>query len=131
MARRRGSRRIALDVLYEREVGTRSLQEILSGYSSEPAYEFAARLVAGVTEHLDEIDALISKYAEDWTIDRMPVIDRNLLRLGVFEILHLSDVPAAVTIDEAVELAKRYSTEDSGRFINGVLARIAGIGSNG
>lgn len=80
---------------------------------------------------MDEIDALISKYAEDWTIDRMPVIDRNLLRLGVFEILYLSDVPAAVTIDEAVELAKRYSTEDSGRFINGVLARIAGIGSNG
>lgn len=124
-ARRRGSRRIALDVLYEHEMGARPTNEILTRYSRDPSFDFAAELVSGVTTHLEEIDALISRYAHDWTIDRMPAIDRNLLRLGIFEILYLEDVPDAVAMDEAVELAKRYSTEDSGRFINGVLARIA------
>ena len=75
--------------------------------------------------HRAELDRLIASYAEDWTIERMPVIDRNLLRLGTFELLYLDDVPAAVTINEAVELAKTFSTEDSGRFVNGILGRIA------
>jgi transcription antitermination protein NusB len=124
--RRRGARKIALDVLYERDVTGGSALEILERYDPEPAHEFAGVLVRGVVRHLPELDRLISGYAEDWTIERMPVIDRNLLRLGAFELLHLDDVPAAVTINEAVELAKTFSTEDSGRFVNGILGRIAG-----
>lgn len=125
MTRRRGSRKIALDVLYEHEVGGLSAEEVLPRYAKDRAYDFAAELVSGVQAHLAELDALISDYAEDWTIDRMPVIDRNLLRIGLYEILHLPDIPPAVTINEAVELAKSYSTDDSGRFINGILARAA------
>ncbi|MGH2812122.1 MAG: transcription antitermination factor NusB [Actinomycetota bacterium] len=125
MARRRGSRKIALDVLYEREVGGRPLSEILARHSGATAADYASKLVEGVDAHLGEIDVLLTRYAEDWAIERMPLIDRNLLRIGIYEILHAPDVPVAVIIDEAVELAKRYSTEESGRFINGVLARIA------
>jgi N utilization substance protein B len=124
--RRRGARKIALDVLYEHDVSGGSVTEILERYDPEPAHEFAGVLVRGVVQHRAEIDGLITSYAEDWAIERMPVIDRNLLRLGAFELLHLDDVPAAVTINEAVELAKTYSTEDSGRFVNGILGRIAG-----
>jgi transcription antitermination protein NusB len=127
--RRRGARKIALDVLYEHDVTgapIAEIAEILGRYDPEPAHEFAGVLVRGVVEHRAELDNLIASYAEDWTIERMPVIDRNLLRLGTFELLYLDDVPAAVTINEAVELAKTYSTEDSGRFVNGILGRIAG-----
>jgi N utilization substance protein B len=124
--RRRGARKIALDVLYEHDVSGVSTSEILGRYDPEPAHEFAGVLVQGVVQHRAELDRLIAGYAEDWTIERMPVIDRNLLRLGTFELLYLDNVPAAVTINEAVELAKTFSTEDSGRFVNGVLGRIAG-----
>ena len=123
--RRRGARKIALDVLYEHDVSGASASEILGRYDPEPAHEFAGVLVRGVVAHRAELDQLIASYAEDWTIERMPVIDRNLLRLGTFELLYLDDVPAAVTINEAVELAKTFSTEDSGRFVNGILGRIA------
>lgn len=124
--RRRGARKIALDVLFERDLSGGSVPEILERYDPAPAHEFAGTLVRGVVGHQAELDALIAGYAEDWTIERMPVVDRNLLRLGAFELLYLDDVPAAVTINEAVELAKTYSTEDSGRFVNGILGRIAG-----
>ena len=79
----------------------------------------------GVDEHRDEIDAMIRKYSEHWALERMPVIDRTLLRLGTFELGWMPDVPTAVAITEAVELAKQYSTKDSGRFVNGLLSRIA------
>lgn len=125
MARRKGARKLALHILYERDVSGRPIEEIMPRYASGAAFEFAAALVRGVMEHLGALDALLARYAEGWTVDRMPAIDRNLLRLGVFEILHLPDVPPAVTISEAVELAKRYSTGDSSRFVNGVLGRIA------
>jgi transcription antitermination protein NusB len=129
--RRRGARKVALDVLYEHDVSGGAPSEILERYQLDPAHEFAGVLVRGVIEHRPELDRLIASYAEDWTIERMPVIDRNLLRLGTFELLHLDDVPAAVTINEAVELAKTYSTEDSGRFVNGILGRIAGHAHTG
>ena len=79
----------------------------------------------GVDEHHDEIDAMIRKYSEHWALERMPVIDRTLLRLGTFELCWMPDVPTAAVITEAVELAKQYSTKDSGRFVNGLLSRIA------
>jgi N utilization substance protein B len=125
MARRRGARRIALEVLYEREVSDRPVEEILERWSLEPSFEFAAALVMGVEDRRTELDEVLSRYAHEWPVARMPAIDRNLLRLGALEILYLPDIPPAVTINEAVELAKRYSTEDSSRFVNGVLGRIA------
>lgn len=89
--------------------------------------DFAVKLVEGVTEYLDEVDRLVSENSSGWAIDRMPVVDRCILRIGTYELLAELDVPVAVVIDEAVELAKEYSTEDSGRFVNGVLAAIADI----
>jgi N utilization substance protein B len=124
MPRRRGGRKIALETLYEHDLTGRPPAEILERHPPGPSLAYATSLVQGVGEHEAEIDELIARYAEDWTLPRMPPIDRNLLRLGVAELLYL-DVPAAVTINEAVELAKLYSTADSGRFVNGVLARIA------
>lgn len=125
MGRRRGARKLALDVLYQHELTGRPVAEIMDRYRLNPAYEFAETVVSGVTEYLDELDDLISSHAEDWSIKRMPVLDRNLLRMALFEMLHLDDVPSAVAINEAVELAKIYSTEDSSRFINGILGTVA------
>lgn len=81
-------------------------------------------LATGVGEHLAELDAAIAARAKGWTLARMPVLDLNVLRLGAFELAHRPDVPVAVAIDEAVELAKRFSTDDSGRFVNGVLSAL-------
>ena len=95
------------------------------GVPSDEAVDYATRLVEGVQEHAPQIDRLIDKSAERWALERMPVIDRNLLRMGVFELLWMADVPTAVVINEAVELAKSLSTDESGRFVNGILGRIA------
>jgi N utilization substance protein B len=123
--RRRGARKIALDVLYEHELTGSPVEEILARHSDAAAAEYAAVLVDGVRKHQKELDALIESRAEHWELDRMPLIDLALLRISLFEMLHTVDVPLAVTINEAVELAKRYSTEESGRFINGMLSRVA------
>ncbi len=90
-----------------------------------PPDELTQLLVEGVEDHRAELDELIAGQAHGWTLDRMPVIDRNVLRLAVFELAHRPEVPVAVVIDEAVELAKRFSTDDSGRFVNGVLSALA------
>jgi N utilization substance protein B len=125
---RHAARRRALEILYEADLKDRPIPTVLAAHL-EPAYapppEFALQLVRGVHRHRLELDALIERYAHDWRLERMPVIDRNLLRMGLFEILHCADVPTAVAIDEAVELAKELSTDDSARFINGVLSRAA------
>jgi transcription antitermination protein NusB len=83
-------------------------------------------LVTGVGEHVEQLDAAIAARAKGWTLVRMPVLDLNVLRLGAFELAHRPDVPVAVAIDEAVELAKRFSTDDSGKFVNGVLSALVG-----
>ena len=93
--------------------------------SGADAVKYGRSLVEGVQEHHAEIDALLARYADRWAIDRMPVIDRTLLRIALFELLWGEDIPIPVAINEAVELAKELSTEDSGRFINGLLGRIA------
>jgi N utilization substance protein B len=90
-----------------------------------PPDDYAQWLVLGVEAHQDDIDALIRKYSEHWALERMPVIDRTLLRLGCFELGWDDEIPTAVVITEAVELAQQYSTKDSGRFVNGLLSRIA------
>jgi N utilization substance protein B len=121
---RRQARERALSLLYEAESKDLSPAAVLAGLPVEPA-PFASDLVAGVGEHLDELDKWITAYARDWTIDRMPALDRALLRLGIFELLHRPDVPTGAVISEAVELAQRFSTDESSRFVNGMLARIA------
>jgi N utilization substance protein B len=121
---RRQARERALSLLYEAEVKGESPEAVLSGLPADPD-RFAGELVAGVGAHAEEIDGWLRRYARDWAVERMPAIDRALLRIGVYELLHRPDVPTAVVIAEAVELASRFSTEDSGRFVNGVLARIA------
>ncbi len=121
---RRQARERALSLLYEAESKEQTPASILAGLPVAPA-EFATELVKGVGAHIDELDKWITNYARDWSIDRMPALDRALLRMGVFELLHRPDVPTGAVISEAVELAQRFSTDESSRFVNGMLARIA------
>jgi transcription antitermination protein NusB len=141
---RRMARRLALDVLYEAEIRdllpveayeARGEQEWLgllseddrssTEGSSDQVLGYARVLIEGVQSNQADIDALIAAYADRWAIQRMPIIDRNLLRIGLFELLWDEAMPVAVAINEAVELGKTLSTDDSGRFINGLLGRIA------
>lgn len=121
---RRQARERALSLLYEAESKDVTPAAVLAGLPIEPE-QFAFDVVTGVGEHLDELDHWITDYAKDWTIDRMPALDRALLRMGVFELLYRSDVPTGAIISEAIDLAQRFSTDESSRFVNGMLARIA------
>lgn len=142
---RRAARRLALDILYEAEIRDRLPLDAWEAHSAEgwvrpsagddgdsapgdewpaEATAYALALVQGVQAHHADIDALIVRYADRWAIERMPVVDRNLLRIAIFELLWAGDIPVAVAINEAVELAQELSTDDSGRFINGLLGRI-------
>lgn len=85
------------------------------------AFDYARNLVTGASERQDEIDELISQQADNWRLERMPAVDRNILRLAIYELLHEEDIPKLVVVDEAIELAKRFSTEQSSRFVNGLL----------
>jgi N utilization substance protein B len=123
---RRAARERALSLLYEAETKGVTPALVLEELPVPPD-PFVASLVSGVAGAQKEIDELISAHAIGWALDRMPVIDRALLRMGAYELLHLDDVPTAVVISEAVELAGQYSTDESGRFVNGVLAKIAGV----
>ena len=123
---RRRARRRALDILYQADVTHRDPAEVMEErLELEEVDPFTEQLVRGVAEKAAELDRLIGEHAEGWTVHRMAVVDRNLLRLACYEMLWRDDVPVAVAIDEAVEAAKELSTEDSGRFVNGVLGRIA------
>jgi transcription antitermination protein NusB len=127
MSARSKARKRALDILYETDLrGTDPLTTVGEriARADPPVPEYAVELVEGVTEHRVRIDEIIASYAEDWTMERMPPIDRNILRIGVHEMLWRDDIPDVVAIDEAIELARSLSTDDSPRFINGVLARI-------
>ena len=105
---------------------TLSDQDVASQRPPSPdAVAYATKLIEGVQDHCARIDELINSYAERWAIQRMPIVDKNLLRLGVFELLWMPDVPTAVVINEVVELGKSFSTEESGRFLNGLLGRLA------
>ena len=127
MAARSKARKRAVDVLYEADVrGDDRLvllrERIADGHP--PVAEHTVRLVEGVAEHSARIDALIDTHASNWSIDRLPDVDRAILRMAVYELLWADDVPDAVVIDEAVELAKALSTDDSPAFVNGVLGAI-------
>ena len=123
-AGRRAARERALSLLYEAEMKGLAPGDVLAGLAVAPD-PFVVRLVEGVGAHLADIDATIGRYAVDWPVERMPAVDRNVLRLAVFELTWQPDVPVGAVISEAVELAKTYSTEESGRFVNGVLGAIA------
>ena len=121
---RREARERALSLLYEAESKGVAPSTVLSELPVAPD-AFAVDLVRGVGDQLDRIDALIAAHSIGWAVDRMPVVDRALLRMGTYELLAHDDVPVPVVISEAVDLATQYSTDESGRFVNGVLATIA------
>jgi transcription antitermination protein NusB len=128
---RRGGREAALKMLYQWEVGRLTMPEVRRLFwnmdagevpeASDRARSFATSLADGTVEHMGEIDPLIEQSAENWRLARMPVMDRLILRLAVYEFLHQADTPPPVVIDEALELAKRFSTPEAVKFINGVL----------
>ena len=121
---RREARERALGLLYEAESKSLTPAEVIDGLPLPPE-PFAAELILGVGDHLDEIDATIRAYAKGWTLERMPSLDRALLRIGVYELMCTPDVPTGAVISEAVELAKTFSTDDSGKFVNGMLSAVA------
>ena len=129
MAARSKARKRALDFLYEADIKNVSAKDLFAQrgaveLSQEP---YVAELISGVTEHIGKIDELIITYAQGWDMDRMPPIDRNILRIALFEILWGSAIPMQVAADEAVELGKTLSTDDSSAYINGVIGRIIKI----
>jgi N utilization substance protein B len=126
---RRAARELALNVLYQVDVAKlppeEALTSALANTDLEPvSQEFAESLVKGVLSHLDSIDTKLRELSVGWELQRQPAVDRNILRLASFEILCLDYIPKSVSINEAVELAKKFSTEESGRFINGVLGAL-------
>src|SRR5215207_4885889 len=121
---RSDARERALILLYEAESKAVAPSDVVDAQVLQPD-ELTLTIVDGVQRHGREIDDLIAAHAKGWTLQRMPTIDRNVLRIGTFELLGRADVPIAVVINEAVELAKRFSTDDSGRFVNGMLSSIA------
>jgi len=144
MGERRRSRELALQALFSLEFEGRTadiciaemrlravephsddedLAELVRGGQS--VQDFADELVQGVAQHLEEIDALLGRFSTNWKVSRMALVDRNILRVACFELLHRPDVPPKVTLNEAVEIAKRYGSTDSSAFVNGILDRIA------
>jgi len=128
--KRTHSRELALQLLYQidargDEVVT-TMEQFFEGEegTDEEVRVFTRKLVTGTRDSAEEIDALITEAAENWRLDRMALVDRNILRMAVFEMLHLEEIPAKVSINEAIELGKRFSTKQSGSFINGILDRI-------
>jgi transcription antitermination protein NusB len=124
VSERHQARERALGLLYEADLRDQPPTVVLAAQVMSPD-PFAVDLVTGVEEAGPEIDELIRRFARGWRLERMPVLDRAVLRLGVYELTHRPDVPTGVVLSEAVELASAYSTEDSGKFVNGLLAAIA------
>ena len=118
------ARERALELLYEADAKALPVLEVVAALPVEPD-AYAVDVVSGVSEHASAIDALLSRLAPDWPLDRMATVDRAVLRLSTYELMQRPDVPTAVVLDEAVELAKRYSTDEAGKFVNGVLAAAA------
>lgn len=127
---RRESRELALRMLFQLDVGKQPLEEVLEGALAQsrlegPNRQYAEELVRGTLDHLAELDGRITALTPDWTPDRQAAVDRSILRLSAWELLYRPDAPVAAVVNEAVELAKKYSTAESGRFVNGVLGALA------
>ncbi|MCU1649819.1 MAG: NusB antitermination factor, partial [Pseudonocardia sp.] len=129
MRARTKARKRALDILFESEARGADplvvLKERQGTEDAPPVSEYAARLVEGVVERRERIDQLLTEHSEGWSVARMPAVDRTLLRIGLYELLWIDEIDDPVAITEAVELARTLSTDDSPRFVNGVLGRIA------
>jgi N utilization substance protein B len=136
MTIRRRAREIALQVLYQLDIDQGDPQEALILYfenfrPSEKTREFCQRLVEGVCQEKEGIDRVIEENAKNWTLKRMAVVDRNILRLATFELLNCPDIPFKASLNEAIELAKKFGNEDSSAFINGILDQIHSLGGAG
>lgn len=130
MSARSKARKAALDLLYESDIRKTSAEQLLSQRLESLEYlirDYTREIVAGVAAHKSKIDELIQTYAQGWDFDRMLVIDRNVLRIAIFEILYQADIPTAIAISESLELAKTLSTEDSATYIHGILSTIEKI----
>ncbi|MFI6643119.1 transcription antitermination factor NusB [Streptomyces sp. NPDC050504] len=138
MAARNKARKRAFQILFEADQRGATVQTVLADWvrlarsdtRQPPVNEFTMDLVEGYAQYAARIDELISTYAEGWALDRMPVVDRNILRLGTYELVWVDGTPDAVVIDEAVQLAKEFSTDDSPAFVNGLLARFKELKPN-
>lgn len=129
MRKRTQAREFALQILYKRDLNPEPPEEIFSSFwqenpASAEVREYAQRLVDGTLLHLFEIDEILSKYTQHWELNRMAVVDRNILRFSTYELLYEEDVPPKVVINEAINIAKKFSQEESGKFVNGVLDKI-------
>lgn len=126
---RRQSREAAFQAIFQVDVGQANPEQAInytvenSGTKPEDL-GFTRELVAGALEHLEEIDRIIASYSKDWQLERLARVDRNIMRLAIYEILYRDDIPASVSVNEAVEMAKVFGGEDSGRFVNGILGRV-------
>lgn len=126
MGQRREARELALQILYARDAGRQELRETLRGFrdgveTDARTREFAEALVLGVEEHLETIDAAIKARSKNWSLSRMPRVDLNVMRLAAFELLFRPDIPKKVSINEAIEIAKKYGDKESPSFVNGIL----------
>jgi transcription antitermination factor NusB len=130
MRKRTQAREAALQILYQYEMNPVPVRELMDNYwnNNEPVLDevrmFAEKLVAGTVAQIKELDEVIARAAQNWHLERMAVIDRNILRFAAYELLYMDDVPPKVTINEAVNIAKRFSQEESGKFVNGILDHI-------
>jgi transcription antitermination factor NusB len=129
MGLRRKARECSLQILYSADICKMSLDEAMKAFwqkhaATKNVMEYAVYLARGTTEHVGEIDAIIKKLSENWELNRLAAVDRNIMRQACFEILYNSEVPYKVAINEAIELAKEYGTGDSGKFVNGILDKI-------
>ena len=125
-----------MQILYQLEVNPLDTHEALESFwehsaASGQVKEFTTRIVEGVQQHREEIDRLIRKHSEHWRLERISATDRNILRMGVFELLFCDDIPVKVALNEAVDLGKKFGTEESGAFINGILDKISRIEAQG
>ena len=125
MHKRRKARELAIQVLYSLVKNPRPMEDVLGdplfANAGKPHKDFATTLVLGCAEHKEEINGIIQKLSMNWKLSRIAVMDHVILWMALFEMIYLDDIPAAVSINEAIDLSKKYSTEDSGRFINGIL----------
>ena len=130
MGSRRKSRELALQILFELDTNQSDVQKAIDQFWKNFDYpedlrEFSERLVEGVAEHREEIDRLIGKHAKNWSLSRIDRVDRNIMRAAIFELAHCPDIPPKVAINEAIELSKKFGSEKSPSFINGILDKIA------
>lgn len=136
MRKRTKARESVLQILYQIDLTNDPIDAVLDRYwngrdRNPEVIEFANEIIKGTLGHLSEIDDIILKHSDKWEIDRMPIIDRNIIRFATYEIIYMDDIPPKVTIDEAVELANRFSSINSGKFVNGVLDKIMAFGKRG